>query len=244
LPHLSGPAPLGGAILSHDFIEAAWIRRAGWTVELCPDLPGSAEDAPQTLSAFFARDRRWCQGNLQHMRLLAEPGLHPISRFHLLTGIFSYLAAPIWLVLLAFLSSGLISVWGFLPIFAVAAVLLVPKICALIDALPRAKTGKRRRVMLRAWGYELLLSTLLAPLIMLRQAVFVGAILMGRDCGWKSGDRPRRQWPLGWPEAGVGLMLLALALATGTTGAVWLALVIVPMLSAPLLMPMLDEAVG
>jgi membrane glycosyltransferase len=73
----SGRAPLGRSVLSHDFVEAAWIRRAGWAVALDPATAGSAEDAPQTLAAFHARDRRWCQGNLQHLRLLAEPGLTP-----------------------------------------------------------------------------------------------------------------------------------------------------------------------
>ncbi|SHH34366.1 membrane glycosyltransferase [Marivita hallyeonensis] len=241
LPRLSGPPPFGGAILSHDFIEAAWIRRAGWDVVLCPNLMGSAEDAPQTLQDFFKRDRRWCQGNLQHVRLLAEPGLHGLSRFHLICGIFSYLAAPIWLVLLALLSSELISVWGFLPVLSIAAVLLVPKLCALVHALPRARTTRRRSVILRAWLAELALSTLLAPVIMLRQTSFVGAILTGRDSGWKSPERPGIQLPQGWPEAALGIVVLALTIASGTTGAFWLALVIVPLLAAPIMMRKLNE---
>lgn len=242
LPRLSGPAPFGGSILSHDFIEAAWIRRAGWRVALSPNLPGSAEDAPQTLGEFFKRDRRWCQGNLQHMRLLGEPGLHALSRFHLLSGIFSYLAAPIWLLLLALLSSGQIEIWGFLPVMLIALVLMVPKLCALIEAMPRANTARRRRIILRAWGHELVLSTVLAPIIMLRQASFVASIAMGRDCGWKSAETKRLQLPQGWAEAGVGLAMLTLALINGTQGAFWLALVILPLLSAPILMPKLDEA--
>ncbi|MEN0001590.1 MAG: glucans biosynthesis glucosyltransferase MdoH [Pseudomonadota bacterium] len=241
LPRLSGSAPFGGSILSHDFIEAAWIRRAGWRVALCPNLPGSAEDAPQTLGEFFKRDRRWCQGNLQHMRLLGEPGLHALSRFHLLSGIFSYLAAPIWLLLLALLSSGQIEIWGFLPVLLIALVLLVPKLCALIEAMPRAKTARRRRTLARAWGHELVLSTVLAPIIMLRQASFVASIAMGRDCGWKSAETKRLDLPQGWAEAGIGLAMLALALVNGTQGVFWLALVILPLLSAPILMPKLDE---
>ncbi|MEO1746309.1 MAG: glucans biosynthesis glucosyltransferase MdoH, partial [Pseudomonadota bacterium] len=242
LPRLSGSAPLGGSILSHDFIEAAWIRRAGWRVALSPNLPGSAEDAPQTLGEFFKRDRRWCQGNLQHLRLLGEPGLYALSRFHLLSGIFSYLAAPIWLLLLALLSSGQMEIWGFLPVLLTAFVLLVPKLCALIEAMPRAKTARRRRTLLRAWSHELVLSTILAPIIMLRQASFVGSIALGRDCGWKSAEASSFHLPQGWAEAGVGLGMLALAVINGTQGAFWLALVIIPLLSAPVLMPKLDEA--
>ena len=243
LPCLSGSAPLGGSILSHDFIEAAWIRRAGWRVALSPNLPGSAEDAPQTLGEFFKRDRRWCQGNLQHMRLVGEPGLHSLSRLHLLSGIFSYLAAPIWLLLLALLTSGQIEIWGFLPVLLIALVLLVPKLCALIEAMPRAKTTRRRRTLLRAWSYELVLSTVLAPIIILRQASFVGSIALGRDCGWKSSETKSIRLPQGWAEAGVGLAMLALAAINGTQGAFWMVLVILPLLSAPFLMPKLDEVV-
>lgn len=242
LPHLSGTAPFGGAILSHDFIEAAWIRRAGWDVALCPDLPGSAEDAPQTLAEYFRRDRRWCQGNLQHIRLLAEPGLHPLSRFHLICGIFSYLAAPIWLALLALLSFGQIEIWGFKSVLAIAIVLLIPKLCALVDVLPRARTAARAWVILRAWWAEVALSTLLAPIMMMRQATFVFSILMRQDCGWKGPER--RNWvtlPLGWTEAGIGAGLSVFAVLSGTTGGVWLALVIFPLLSAPMLMPRLNE---
>lgn len=242
LPTLSGPPPFGGAILSHDFIEAAWIRRAGWDVALCPNLRGSAEDAPQTFSEYFKRDRRWCQGNLQHIRLLTQPGLHPLSRFHLVCGIFSYLAAPIWLVLLGFLSSGLISVWGFKSVLSIAGVLLIPKLCALADALPPARSWARRRIILRAWGAELVLSTLLAPIMMLRQATFVVSVLLGQDCGWKNSGTQGWSLPLGWIETGLGAVLLALAIISGSTGAFWLALVIIPLLCASFLMPRLNEA--
>ncbi len=242
LPTLSGPAPFGGMILSHDFIEAAWIRRAGWDVELCPGIVGSAEDAPQTMGEYFKRDRRWCQGNLQHLRLIAVPGLHPISRYHLMTGIFSYLAAPIWLLLFGLMSTGLISIWGFLPILAVAAVLLIPKLCALIDTLPKLRTARRWRIVLRAWGVELVLSTMLAPLIMLRQAACVAAVLLGRDCGWKSPQTSARRIRAGWPEAALGLAIATFAIVNATPGAFWMALVIIPLLSAPVLMPKLNEA--
>ncbi|MCU0900788.1 MAG: glucans biosynthesis glucosyltransferase MdoH, partial [Cypionkella sp.] len=80
LPHLSGPAPRGGVILSHDFVEAALLRRAGWGVRMMPEAEDSFEDTPETLFGYLKRDRRWCQGNLQHLRLLCTPGLHPMSR--------------------------------------------------------------------------------------------------------------------------------------------------------------------
>jgi membrane glycosyltransferase len=94
LPELRGPKPFGGHILSHDFIEAALMRRGGWAIHMAPKLGGSYEESPPTLSDFAARDRRWCQGNLQHLALLPTRGFHWVSRLHLLTGwIISHRAA-------------------------------------------------------------------------------------------------------------------------------------------------------
>lgn len=240
LPCLSGPAPFRGALLSHDFVEAAWIRRAGWAVELDPELAGSAEDAPQTLEEFHRRDRRWCQGNLQHVGLLFEPGLHPVSRFHLASGVFSYLTAPCWLILIILIGSGALSVSGLLPLVLVAIVLLLPKLCALATWLGRARTTWRRRIVLRAWTSELGLSTVLAPLIMVRQAVSVGSVLVGNDCGWKTARRERWQPPRGALESAAGLGFVGLSTLIGTTAALWFLPLILPMVGAPLIVRVLD----
>jgi membrane glycosyltransferase len=101
LPHLPGRAPRGGVILSHDFVEAALLRRAGWGVRMLPEASDSFEDTPETLAGYLRRDKRWCQGNMQHLSLLATPGLHPVSRFHLLQGAMAYLASVWWMALLA-----------------------------------------------------------------------------------------------------------------------------------------------
>ncbi len=100
LPELPGRKPFGGHILSHDFIEAALLRRAGWRVYMLPALGGSYEQTPPTLTDLAVRDRRWAQGNLQHMKIVGAKGLHWASRVHLLQGIMSYLASPLWLLLL------------------------------------------------------------------------------------------------------------------------------------------------
>lgn len=240
LPGLAGRPPFGGPILSHDFVEAAWIRRAGWAVELDPDLAGSAEDAPQTLQEFHKRDRRWCQGNLQHLFVLGTPGLHPISRFHLASGIASYLAAPIWLALVTLIALGSIPVTGALPFVMIAAVLMVPKICALADLLPRNRTLRRRLVTVRAWISELAVSTLIAPLMMVRQSASVLSLLAGRDCGWKTADRIGWTLPRGVPEAVVGMAIALLASLHGDAATLWLAPLIVPLLAAPVLVRALD----
>lgn len=87
-------------IMSHDFVEAALLRRAGWSVRMLASEPGSYEEAPKNLVDYVRRDARWCCGNLQHLRLVATPGLHPVSRFHLFQGAMSYLVSPVWLALL------------------------------------------------------------------------------------------------------------------------------------------------
>ena len=98
LPNLKGTGPFGGVVMSHDFVEAALLRRAGWQVRLMTELGGSYEETPPTLIDHVVRDQRWCHGNLQHVGVVGATGLHPISRFHLLHGIMAYMAAPMWLM--------------------------------------------------------------------------------------------------------------------------------------------------
>jgi len=240
LPVLPGTAPWGGALLSHDFIEAAWIRRDGWAVTLDPDTGGSAEEAPQTVGAFHARDRRWCQGNLQHLRLIAEPGLDPISRLHLALGVLSYLVAPVWLILVALVALGGVPIAGALPLAVVASVLLLPKLCALVDRWRAARTPGRRATVLRASLGELAVSSVIAPLVMLRQAGAVLSVCLGRDCGWKSGTGAGRVLRPGMGEAMAGWTLVALALFTTGPAAAWLAPVALPICFAPLVMRIMD----
>ena len=100
LPELAGRKPFGGFILSHDFVEAALMRRGGWKVRMATDCGGSWEESPPSLIDVAMRDRRWAQGNLQHMKIVGASGLSFISRMHLGVGIMSYLSSPLWLVML------------------------------------------------------------------------------------------------------------------------------------------------
>ena len=86
-----GAAALAGEILSHDFVEAALMGRAGYEVWLVPDLDGSWEQSPSNLLDELQRDRRWCQGNLQNLRLVAEPGWRAAHRTMFGVGALSYL---------------------------------------------------------------------------------------------------------------------------------------------------------
>lgn len=212
LPVLKGCKPFGGYILSHDFIEAAMLRRGGWAVHMAPTLGGSFEETPPTLLDFAARDRRWCQGNLQHLALLPARGFHWVSRLHLLTGIGAYLTAPLWLIFLIFgivvslqaqfvrpeyfpRGYSLFPVWPAQdPVLAAwvfagtMAMLIVPKLLAfvllLLDSDARRKFGGGLRALAGIIA-ETVLSGLVAPIMMIFQSSAVGEILLGRDAGWQ-----------------------------------------------------------
>ncbi|MEM8853046.1 MAG: glucans biosynthesis glucosyltransferase MdoH [Pseudomonadota bacterium] len=211
LPHLDGAPPFGGSILSHDFVEAALIRRAGWSVKMLPDLKGSYEGAPTDVFGVVVRDRRWAQGNLQHARLLGVCGLATVSRVHLGIGIFAYVMSPVWLALILvgvalsvqatfirpeYFAEGfaLFPTWPafdserMIALFALSlVVLLVPKGIGLVRALAlkrvRRSAGGAPKVFAGALG-ELVASTLVAPIMMLSQSAIVASILVGRAVGW------------------------------------------------------------
>ncbi|HEY0425958.1 MAG TPA: glucans biosynthesis glucosyltransferase MdoH [Rhodopila sp.] len=224
LPELPGRKPFGGHIMSHDFIEAALMRRGGWAIHMMPGLEGSYEESPPSLMDLAIRDRRWCQGNLQHIAILPARGLNWVSRMHLLTGIGSYITAPLWLL---FLLSGILialqarfippdyfpdagkalfpqwpvidpvrAMWVFI---GTMGLLLVPKLLGMITVLVR-------RDLRRGCGgfsglvvsllLETLIAGLLAPVVMLTQTIDVVAILLGRDSGWNAQRRDDGAIPL------------------------------------------------
>jgi membrane glycosyltransferase len=256
LPIMPGRKPFGGHIMSHDFVEAAMLRRAGWQIWMMPGIGGSYEQTPPTLIDHAKRDRRWCQGNMQHMRVLPARGLHPLSRLHLFTGIMSYLASPLWLM---FLAAGIaffawrmahppsyfaqyVTLFPTWPKFdasvaiglaaLVFAMLLVPRLLGFVFAVasPERRAGYGGFGRLTAGFFiELLLSTLLAPVQMLLQSVFVATILGGRGGGWGSQRRDGEaiSWTEGWSQLGwqsaigVGLTIFVARAASDLTW--WLA---------------------
>ncbi len=252
LPRLSGAAPWGGHILSHDFVEAALLRRGGWEIWMLPDLGSSWEETPPSLLDHLARDRRWCQGNLQHLRVLGWPKLHPVSRIHLLLGIATYAIAPLWLALViggALL--GLTDALALDPFLAAGALmasgtlLFTPKLLALLDTL---LDRTRRRGMggtvavVASTLAETLLTVLLAPAVLFFHARFLMELVAGRDSGWGRQQRdeacPRWSELLTWHRwhlAGAALLagLAFVAAAPGMT--FWLLLPAVGWATGPLL---------
>jgi membrane glycosyltransferase len=224
LPELHGRKPFGGPILSHDFVEAALIRRAGWAVHMVPALAGSYEESPPDLLDLAVRDRRWCQGNLQHLAVLPARGLHWVSRLHLLTGIGSYITAPLWLLFMLAgilitlrerlippdyfpaVGKALFPVWPVIdPVRAMwmfvstMALLLIPKLLGYLAVLARPSDrrgcGGGLRLLLGLL-LETVTSGLIAPVVMLTQSADVVSILLGRDSGWKPQRREGGPPPL------------------------------------------------
>lgn len=219
LPQLAGHGPLSGWVLSHDQLEAAWMRRAGYQVRVMPIEGGSWEENPPTLLEFIRRDLRWCQGNMQYLRLGRDQlaGLHPVSRWQLRLAVMMFLASPAWVLLmlvgvlrLGFGDTGPV----YLPLPGAALFMLVmamvfaPKVATLIDALSRA-AGRRRfgggaRLMIGSLT-EAGFSTLLAPIMAVAHSLFLAGLLFGRAIVWGVQRRAvhgvslssatRRLWP-------------------------------------------------
>lgn len=265
LPELRGRKPFGGHILSHDFVEAALMRRAGWAIHMAPALGGSFEECPPTLLDFAARDRRWCQGNLQHLAVLPARGLHWVSRLHLLTGIGSYLTAPLWLIFLAlgilislqaqfvrpeYFPKGfslfpqwpaqdpVLAAWVFL---GTMGLLIVPKLLAFLLLLTQRENRKRFGGGLAALAgifIETILSSLIAPVMMIFQSTAVGEILMGRDAGWQvqrrdDGGVPRSETMRKYALPTLfGIMMAIAAYAVSLPLLLWMTPVIVGLLLA------------
>ncbi|HAT33469.1 MAG TPA: glucans biosynthesis glucosyltransferase MdoH [Janthinobacterium sp.] len=224
LAPLPGSGSLAGEILSHDFVEAALMRRAGWAVWIAYDLAGSYEEMPANLLDELKRDRRWCHGNLMNFRLFMARGMHPVHRAVFATGVMAYLSAPLWFLFLA-LSTVLLAtqtlvapeyftqprqlfpIWPewhperAAALFSATAILLfLPKILSVLLICLRGAKGYGGRLRV---GFsvlmEMVFSSLLAPVRMLFHSRFVAAAFLGWELNWKS--PPREELETSWREA-------------------------------------------
>lgn len=222
LAPLPGEGSFAGSILSHDFVEAALMRRAGWGVWIAYDLPGSYEELPPNLLDELKRDRRWCQGNLMNFRLFLVKGMHPVHRAVFLTGVMSYLSAPLWFMFLALSTAlqvvhtlmepqyflqprQLFPVWPqwrpelAIALFSTTLVLLfLPKLLSVILII--AKGAREFGGSVKLFGsmlLEMLFSVLLAPVRMLFHTVFVVSAFLGWAVQWNSPQRDDDATPWG-----------------------------------------------
>jgi membrane glycosyltransferase len=226
LPALPGREPFGGRILSHDFVEAALMVAKGWEVWLAWDIEGTYEEAPPTLVDHLIRDRRWCQGNLQHMWLIFARKLPFSVRMHLFMGIMAYLGSPLWFL---FLLLGTWVAWdrysselshlpfesyverwfhingsqqSLLLTIGIFSLLFLPKILAVIGGIAVPKTrrsfGGAVPILVGAL-LETIVSMLLAPCIMAAHTMMVLSIISGRAVGW--GNQNRETDGTSWGDA-------------------------------------------
>ena len=250
-------APLQGRggrredILSHDFVEAALMRRAGYHVWLVSDLAGSYEQQPPHLLAELQRDRRWCQGNLQNLRLIAEPGLHPVHRAMLATGAMSYLSAPLWLAFVLLgtvawltgdasagaegLPLGLGGLWA-----CTVAMLTLPRVLGVVAIALRGELGRYggAGAVLKGIVLEGLLSAIQAPVRMIAHSMFVWCALTGVHLEWRSPPRDAAAVP--WGDAArrfavpgaLAAALLAAAMSVDWSVGAWLMPIALPLAMA------------
>ncbi|GGE17183.1 glucans biosynthesis glucosyltransferase H [Aureimonas endophytica] len=264
MPSLPGKAPFGGHILSHDFVEAALLSRGGWRVRVDPDLEGSYEEAPSNLIEYAKRDRRWCQGNLQHGKLVLAPRFNLWSRISMITGIMAYAASPIWLMFIIvslldpiiaaepnyFPADSLFPVFptpetgkALLLLFGIFLLLLLPKF---LIAFASAVTARRRAFgssyqVLAGAFVELVMTSILAPVMMMFQSKAVAEILLRLDSGWPSTDRDDGKLPLGmafkasWWMVIFGMILAVTTLAYSPELFLWMLPIAGPLLISPIL---------
>ena len=223
LPTLPGKKPFGGAIMSHDFVEAALLRRAGWSVRMLPVVGGTWEDSPPSLLDVAARDRRWAQGNIQHLAVIGARGFTWSNRVHMGIGVMSYLASPLWFALITVGLATAVHIatvqfqyfteelslfprWPqfdsprMIRLFIVAmTVLLLPKLLGVLRAFGNRelrRTVNPIRVLIGAVA-ETILSALYAPIMMMMQGRQLLEILFGQDSGWATQSRKHSATPWG-----------------------------------------------
>lgn len=260
LPELPGKPPFGGHILSHDMIESALLRRRGWAVHMVM-IGGSYEEFPPTVIDHAVRDRRWMQGNLQHLRLLDTSGLNWANRLHLLIGASAYLTSPAWFLLLvaAIAQAASISNGGFVGaapasvLWLTALLLFGPKLMGTIWML--ANSGRRKAFggvagILKSVALEVPLAILMAPVTMVTQTKAILGLLLGIPSGWTTQVREARRIPVREvvldlrEHIGLGLIFAATAFIDPLT-ALWLSPLTLGLLLSPWLVSLTSsEALG
>jgi membrane glycosyltransferase len=225
MPVLPGRGPLSGHVLSHDQLEAALMRRAGFEARVLAEESESHEENPPSLSDFVRRELRWCNGNMQYLKLLRLAGLRPVSRIQLYLAVQMFLSAPAWMLFVALGAATAalpeqyagMPVWAGLSLFAVLLTLnLMPKIMGLGQILAQreraARYGGRARVLCGCFA-EIVFSMLTAPIVAISITIFLTGLLLGRRVGWDTQQRTRTRlyWSeaarVFWPQTLVGVAL-------------------------------------
>ena len=239
LPELPGKPPLGGQILSHDQVEAVLMRRAGFEARVLPCECGSYEDNPPTLLEFTRRDLRWCQGNMQYLKLLDLKDILPMSRFQLIWAIMMFMGVPAWtaIILLSALKPFDGEDMALFPAASAAGLYctfllmyLAPKLAGFLDiALTRGEMKRYGGALRFSAGclVELAFSFLLGAATTLRTSLFMIGLLFGRSVIWNGQARDAHALSYAtalaglWPQTLFGLALFLVVGATAPTLLLW-----------------------
>jgi membrane glycosyltransferase len=235
LPVLPGRPPFGGHILSHDQVEATLMRRAGYEVRLQAVAGGSWEDNPPTVLEYIRRDLRWCQGNLQYLRLLGTPGLRLVSRFQLCWAILMFVSIPAWTLMMALLP---VAAWvlrdvrvAWLVVLYWAYILMYfsPKLAGYLHTAASGQVARYGGLARFGAGVvcELIFSLLQFSVTSLHVTGFIGAMMLGRSAHWSGQVRDTRtvSWREAaralWPQTLFGAVLHAALFAFGPRTVPW-----------------------
>jgi membrane glycosyltransferase len=254
LPTLPGKGPMSGAVLSHDQVEAALMRGAGWHVRVIPDEFESWEENPTNLPDFIKRDLRWCQGNLQYLRLLTMKGLNGMGRFQLVNAIAMYVGAPMnFLMLLAGLSIAFTppasqagggdrtaTTMAFVLYATATALGFAPRLLGVLDIL---LNGQARRYggaarLFAGCALDFCFTILIGPIMMIAQTIFVVGLAFGRRVVWEAQNRADRFIGLKdalrglWPQLAFGLFSAVTLQLLLPQAIVWAGMTIAPALLA------------
>jgi membrane glycosyltransferase len=250
MPTLRGRGPLSGHVLSHDQVEAALMRGAGYDVRVIADEFESWEENPPSLPDFVKRDLRWCQGNLQYLKLFGMGGLMPMGRFQLVNAIAMYMGAPMGLLMLlaglamigdrAVAGSAFPTTLAFALYFIMLAVGFAPRLLGALDVVLRGESCRYGGFVRLAGGalIDMAFSLFLGPIMMVAQALFVVGLIFGRRVVWEAQNRSGRAVPLGealrglWPQALLGVAGFGLLAIEAPSVLPWALPTLVPCLLA------------
>ena len=239
LPLLAGKPPLGGPVLSHDQVEATLMRRAGYEVRVMPVENGSFEDNPPDALEFVRRDVRWCQGNMQYLKLLGMPGLMRIGRFQLLWAVLMFVGVPAWTLMIGALPFLALDAQA-IPEFPAASakalyaafllMYLAPKLAGLIDAMLTPGEVNRFGGPLRftaSAAIEIVFSFLQGAVSTIHTSIFMVGLLFGRSIVWSGQQRDARgvSWRSAsealWPQLLFGTVVCGALLAISPAVLLW-----------------------
>ncbi len=264
IPKLAEGGVLGGHVLSHDQIEAALMRRAGYDVRVLPEEDLGWEENPPTLIEFIRRDQRWCQGTLQYGHFLFLPGMKLVSRFQLAFAMLMFLGSPAWIGLLVVGTLALAASptpadfirpdAGHALLAIIIVMWFAPKIATVIDVLTRPRLrrafGGTAR-FLASVATETAFFILMSPIMWICHTLFLAGLPFGRVIGWIGQVRDDHTVPWSqslhqlWPHTAIGFASLALIAAVHPAAFIYVFLLAGgPALSIPLAVFTARPAIG